>query len=136
MAETQFVSNAVRELRRQAPSFIVLKHADRFTHGVPDVSISGHRSTSWWEFKHADPDFKSPGVQELTMLRLANATQRAWYVIYYEVNRQVFIITPEELKKWPHSPYVRRIEGFNHRDVASNIINLHLEASSNDPVRL
>ena len=64
-----------------------LRHEERRggRSGVPDLSITGWFKTTWWEFKYADPDFDSEGLQELTMLRCAAIGAGGWYVIFEDV---------------------------------------------------
>lgn len=92
---SQFVSTA----RSILPSFQFMRHEDKFKHGVPDLSVTGRRFTSWWEFKLADPDFQSEGIQELTMKRL-DAAGFARYIIYEKDPKQIFIVRPDDLRDW------------------------------------
>jgi hypothetical protein len=108
MTENHLTSRLANVWREQLKSFTVFKHADRFTHGVPDFSVSGHGIVSWWEVKYADPGFESPGIQELTMIRLHAATKgRAHYIIFAEPqpprfeHEQTLILTPQDLVTWP-----------------------------------
>ena len=78
--EAELKSKFSTELRRQLPGFYVLQYA---TNGAPDREIVGCSITSRWEMKHATPDFKSPGDQELLCCRLA-AVAHCRYVIWYE----------------------------------------------------
>jgi len=104
MNEAAFITHLTGHLRK-ATKFVVFKHADRFTHGVPDISMTGNSVTSWWELKVADPEFDSPGIQELTMIRLA-AGGCARYLIYS--HGTIRIVEPRNLRNWngniPH-PY-------------------------------
>ena len=68
------------ELKRQAPDFLILRYA---TNGAPDRSVVGNGRQSNWEFKHATPDFRSPGDQELMCARLTKAGH-CQYVIWME----------------------------------------------------
>lgn len=91
--------------RRTMPGFLFLRHEDKFGHGVPDLTITGLKKTSWWEFKLADENdgFPSEGIQELTMKRLAAYGGIAFYVIYKQIARkqyQAFIVHPDDLSVW------------------------------------
>lgn len=69
------------ELKRQAPGFLVLQYA---TNGAPDRSVVGNGRQTNWEAKHATPDFRSPGDQELMCCRLA-VQGHCRYVIWLEL---------------------------------------------------
>jgi hypothetical protein len=86
-------------LRQQLPGFVCQRHEERFTAGWPDISVTGHRRTSFWEVKHGTPSWQSRGIQDLTMLRLARASFHARYIIYHEQRgvKRTLIIRPELL---------------------------------------
>jgi len=105
MTETSLVAGLVNVLRTELKGAVIFKHADRFTHGIPDISITS-RHTLWWEVKYADPDFKLPGIQELTIKRLGTA---AFYVIFAERQplvpaRTTFIVSPHCIGEWWAQP--------------------------------
>lgn len=113
--------------------FVLFRHEDRSTFGIPDISATGYNKSSWWEFKHAiarhpggEPDFKSRGNQELSMLRLASAGY-ARYVIYEERGdiKRVLIVHPKKLSEWM-TMYDSFTTGFNHRWVADQIRRVHV----------
>lgn len=81
--ESDYKAALMRELR-SSPGCVALRHEDRFTSGIPDISVTRGGRTSWWECKHANPGIKSEGIQELTMLRLA-AAGYARYIVWEEV---------------------------------------------------
>ena len=68
------------EMRRQLPSFYVLRYA---TSGAPDREIIGNTFTTRWEMKHGTPGFESPADQELMCCRLATVAH-CRYVIWWE----------------------------------------------------
>lgn len=105
MNETSIVSKLTTALRRDLKTFVILKHADRFTHGVPDISVTGCGLTSWWEVKLANPTFDSPGIQELTMLRLAK-NGFARYIVFRDDPKSTRIVAPSELGHWTEIPVV------------------------------
>jgi len=67
-------------LKAAQPTWLSLLQS---TAGAPDRAIAGDGQTSWFEFKHATPDFRSPGIQELLCARLEEQSQ-CWYVIWAE----------------------------------------------------
>lgn len=88
-----------RELARLRPEFVVLTYA---TAGAPDRSITGCGVTTHWEFKHATPGFRSPGLQELTCMRLA-VQGACRYVIWYESasgqDKRTLIVHPQRFSE-------------------------------------
>lgn len=111
-------------IRKVKPRYVVLRLEDRFTHGIPDISITGNQRQSWWEVKKASPKFTGQGIQELTMLRLARQCE-AFYLVYYEVKKEqrTYIIHPTKIGiPLEDLPYE---EGFNHEHVLATILQVH-----------
>lgn len=67
-------------LKLELPNFVVLLQG---TVGAPDRAIVGNGVTTFWEMKHATPDFDSPGIQELMCQRL-EVRGHCRYVIWQE----------------------------------------------------
>lgn len=115
------------ELARMLPEFIVQYMASA---GSPDRSISGAGLTTHWEMKHATPTFISPGLQELTCMRLA-VVAHCRYVIWYEnVNgdeQRTMIVHPREIHNrtswYLHSEV--STPGFDHRWLVEQIRKAH-----------
>jgi len=125
MTEAILKGNLVKELRLSFPSFVIIRHEDSFTHGIPDISIDGNKITSWIEVKYANPTFASKGIQELTMLRLANASH-AFYVVYFEKagNKRTYFIAPHDIGNSIES-WCNYVDGFNHKWIIENIKGVH-----------
>ena len=123
--EAKLKTKLVEHLRKMYPGYVVLRHEDRFTFGIPDISVTGHGRTSWWEAKHANPDFESLGYQELTMLRLS-AGGYARYIIWEEIGdvKRTLIVHPKLLCDWSsrHESYS---VGFNHHWMGEQIQKVH-----------
>lgn len=83
------------ELKRRAPDFLVLQYA---TNGAPDREVVGLGHTTRWEMKHATPDFRSSGDQELMCTRLA-AAAHCRYVIWQQRGgiKKTMIVHPREV---------------------------------------
>lgn len=111
-AELQASSlDALKELCGESFFAMTLQHVRKSGH--PDAAISALQSTSWWEFKHATPRFKSPGIQEYTCVRLSHRSY-CRYVIYFEEGaiRKTLIVRPEALAGCKGR--VERIESIEH----------------------
>lgn len=83
----------------KCPGFVPLRHEDVRTSGIPDLSYTGLGKTSWWEFKHATPDWSTSGIQELTCMRLA-VSGICRYVFWHEVDdfRETRIYVPGKMQ--------------------------------------
>lgn len=126
MSEKSLVESLVRIARRELKGFVVFKHADRFTHGVPDISSTGSGKTTWWEVKHADPTFDSPGIQELTMKRL-DAAGYARYIIFRQQPKMTFIVRPVDLANWDLDKNILSFVGFDLNAVVETMWKAHLQ---------
>jgi len=105
---------------------VVLKHADRFNTGYPDMTVTWSHATSWWEVKFYDNEmFDAPQLQHLTCRRLA-AQGTCYYVIYERRHdvRLTRIVAPKDLDTWAQSKHVAK--GFHHHWVAEFISHSHL----------
>lgn len=95
--EADLKSALTRELKRQLPGFLVLHYA---TNGAPDREVVGGGISSRWECKHATPDFRSPGDQELMCMRLAEVGH-CRYIIWCEswsgLNPRTLIVHPRQV---------------------------------------
>ena len=108
----------------------ILRHEDKNTAGIPDISVTWRRRTSWWEVKYANPSVESRGVQDFTLQALA-ANGFARHIVYAQEKvfgipaKAVYIVKPEDIADW-REKHERRIFGFDHKRVASHIIGVHL----------
>ena len=94
------------EVMKRAPRIIrgakVLKHCDKATSAIPDVSMSWAGFTAWIEMKYLrkrDTLKKIVDMDQLIMCNeLATTTDgRCWIVVYEEDPRQMTIWTPQVL---------------------------------------
>lgn len=83
-----------------APHFqlFVTTHQDVRKRGIPDLAVHGAGRTTWWEFKHATPNFKSQGIQEVQCRKLAQYSF-CRYIIYcnHDGTRATWIVHPKEV---------------------------------------
>lgn len=129
MNEKTLLLKMVKQLNKDLPNATIFKHADRVTAGIPDVSVTWKRMTTWLEVKYANPDLHDRGMQNLVMKQLA-LSGSAWYVIYDQVQEQTIIVRPGELEDgmWRkllqcHAP------GFDHKLVSWFVRRLHEKGS-------
>jgi hypothetical protein len=124
--EAKLKSDFIKEIKAHSHGVVIIHHEDVRTSGIPDISITFNGRTTWWELKHATPQFDSPGIQELTMLRL-NAHGFARYLIYYEskvASRQTLIVDPKYLDVYETLPEMR-FSGFNSCDLIHQVMAAH-----------
>lgn len=123
--EAELKAKFTRELKRQLPTFLVLQYA---TNGAPDREIVGNGVTSRWESKHATPQFKSPGNQELLCMRLA-AHGHCRYVVWWERDgaERTLIVHPlqiHERASWNLNEEAS-CDGFNMRWLVDQVRQVH-----------
>jgi len=105
--------------------FVMFRHEDRTTHGIPDLSITKNRRTVWIEFKYADPTFSNRGIQELTMLRLASIGLAFYVVFYFNPKTKVertYIVDPKDIGS-DLSLWVDFVEGFEYAFILERILD-------------
>jgi hypothetical protein len=65
--EADYTRKIVKALKQRLPNAVTFKHADMFTMGVPDYSVTRGGVTTWFEAKHLDEaknwDFSTPDYQ-------------------------------------------------------------------------
>ena len=107
MNERKITEEVLAELRKLRGA-VVLKHADRFTKGVPDLSVSVLGGTSWIELKYLRKKARLRDVVDTLQLtlchELATTTNgRCWVVVFEEEPRRVTVWQPQALFRhlWP-----------------------------------
>ena len=124
--EAKLKASLMRAMQERYPKFVVIAHTEALRSGVPDWSITGRGQTTWWEFKHAAPNFKSTGIQELTCARLALAGI-CRYVIWYENeeggDKHTLIVHPASLADWMN-PLVK-FTGHDMADLSDAVARYH-----------
>jgi hypothetical protein len=127
--ESSLKLKLVTALKAWCPEFVLLRHEDYITSGIPDLSVTGNGRTTWWEVKHGTPDFESKGIQELTLKRLARAGY-ARYIIFKEnsdgSNKRIFIVHPDKIGNWEVAEEgVVGWLGFDYKTLALHIRSEH-----------
>lgn len=124
MDEAKLKDDLTAYLRANLLRFVIFRHEDRSTYGIPDLSVTGLTRTSWLEVKFANPDCRSRGNQDLSMLRLANVGL-ARYVIFslVEKHRYTSIVEPKVYKEWQTSG--DHVSGFAFDWIAEQIRRMH-----------
>jgi hypothetical protein len=135
MNERQLCVKLHERFKELNTPFVWKRHEDGTTAGIPDISVDGLRRTTWWEVKHASPDFSSFGLQELMMLRLATHAWAAFYIIYetrksgrMDESRFTYIVHPSHFANW-RDLFKSKWSGHAHKEVARFIHEAHLNAN-------
>lgn len=122
MTEASVRSALVKKLRRYK-DWTVLRHEDHYTSGIPDISVTGNKITSWWECKlrHGSEQLPTKGIQQFLVEQLAEHGYAA-YIVYHEQPPQVFIFIPEQ---FPDIAYAISPPGLDHDWVVRYIRQVH-----------
>lgn len=104
MREAEFTRKLLRALRSRdtLKDAVIFKHADRFSAGIPDFSVTLNERTTWWEVK----------VKPNTMTKL-----QSWFLA--KLGATAFCIRATQDGKW--------VEIFNARYGYSNQFNAAIE---------
>lgn len=120
MTEKELKDRLVYWFRIRLPKAVVLRHEDKNTAGVPDLSVTYKGHTVWLEVKYANPGIEGRGLQKFTCLRLSNQGD-CWYVIYEKAHgyRRTLIVDPEYVAKdkIENTPDECMTPGFDHEFV-------------------
>ena len=134
MTESSLKEATVRQCKLVMPGCKVMKHQDMFGAGVPDISVTWHGRTTWWEFKVAWSGKEPAGrtQQKMACLELAGAGV-CYYVIFTvsksekpDMINRTEIVHPKRVVRdpWPYEPIIRW-SGLAHREVAEFIRTKH-----------
>jgi len=119
--ETKPKRQLVERLKHDLVGAVVLRHEDHFRAGIPDISVTWHKLTTWLEVKHADPYLSGSGIQLHLAGQLADQGF-CWFIIYYEdeTAKRTLIVHPSEVYRdsWKElSDSSRMAQGFDHKFV-------------------
>lgn len=128
MTEADLKDQLVAHLRAEFRGAVILRHEDKGTAGIPDLSFTWLGKTTWIEAKFANPYVRGKGLQDLICMRLA-AAGNCWYVVW-EVKQGVkrtLIVHPKDIQagQLENTPDERMNVGFDHRLVASFLRRQH-----------
>ncbi len=117
----------VKALEATMPGSETIKHSDAFTAGIPDLSHSWFRITTWAEVKlDKGKGVKSRKIQERLCGRLARSS-RCVYVVYSMRSKQKNVTIRHPTGNHPlECPILREFQGFDHAAVAEYIRSEHL----------
>jgi hypothetical protein len=101
-SESELTRPLLKALETAMLGSVVTKHSDRFTFGIPDISIDWI-NTAWLEVKATEGEkiehHKNWGRQLIDCRRRERATHRCWFVVYRQILgvKSIVIIRPREV---------------------------------------
>lgn len=137
MNESKLRSALTKSLTKELPRAKVLRHEDKYTAGIPDLSVTWRGYTIWLEVKYAKNSLKrGKAIQQYTTNWLMQQGL-CWYIIYRELNpmftstkendRQIIILDPKNI--YSPSDWATLgdlvVPGFDHKAVAQFIRRYH-----------
>lgn len=133
MNEATCKAATIQRCKTLMPGCVILRHEDLFRSGVPDMSVTWHGRTSWWEAKVAWEGREPTGKkqQKITCFRLAEHGI-CFYVIFTVSKGQnsgiirTEIVHPSNVLHgaWPYRP-VTGWTGLAYREVAEFMRSKH-----------
>lgn len=126
--ESQLKSELGEAIKKLESRAVWLRHEDKISAGIPDISITTAGRTLWVEAKRSDMDgrWKTRGIQHLTCKRLADVGL-CYYVIYRYDLDCVDVVLPYSIQ--PPGSYRAeerraRVQGFDQMEVAKRLLEV------------
>lgn len=120
-------------LQAGLPSAVALRYEDRYTRGIPDLSISWRGHTSFWEIKYADPHCVTSKVQHYLCEQLDTHGFHCRYIIFQRGiarprksrPRQIRVVKPADFDHWAHLGLVLCEGRFDYAALVDHIEQVH-----------
>jgi hypothetical protein len=124
-SETEVKGKLVKYLKQELRNAVIFRHEDKYSAGIPDISLTDNGFTLWIEVKHVTPKkpFKSTGLQTHTAQRLENRG-RCVFVIFEETKEEhqlTVIMFPKFIDKFNTGKMI--IQGFDFQFILDFIKN-------------
>ena len=130
--ESWYQGKLIKAIKKVMPDAVVLKLADKYLMGIPDLCIVYNDVTSWWELK-VWREVRTPkltdfgkGVQRNMAQRL-NLEGICMYIIFIDrlngKDQQVWIVDPNDIDL---EDVKEEIEGHDYAEVARVIAACHI----------
>lgn len=99
MSEGRICSTLVKVLRGELPKYVVYKHADRVTAGIPDISATGDGMTTWMEVKYRVKRTPLECGQQMLMAVRLEREGSCIYAIFERLGqrKRTLIVSPAQL---------------------------------------
>jgi len=123
----------MRQIQTQIPEALAIRYEDRYTGGIPDLSISWRGQTSFWEIKYADPSCVTSKVQHYLCDQLDTHGFHCRYIIFqrgipkrsHPRPRQIRIVKPTDFDHWAHLGLVVSDGRFDYDALVDHIATVH-----------
>ena len=133
MTEATVRRDLMRQLQIQIPAAVAIRYEDRFTKGLPDLSISYNGRTSFWEIKYADPRCVTSKVQHYLCTQLDTQGFHCRYLIFQRgigrpTNprpRQIRVVKPQDFDHWDRLGLVLSDGLFDYAAVGDHFLTVH-----------
>lgn len=128
MNESTYTQDLLAKIRAKHPEWVVLKHCDRFTKGIPDLSVSNGLKTLWLEVKHAkasqDLDDPRDWVDNTVQMELT-ARLCGFYLVYHSGLRQYLWAPAVEVRqRWREATAIDEMyiaDGKGYAEIISHL---------------
>lgn len=128
--ESWYQGKLIKAIKKEMPDAVVLKLADKYLMGIPDLCIVYNDVTSWWELK-VWREVRNPKLTDFGKGVQRNMTQRlnsegiCLYVIFGDRGKDqwVWIADPDDLEL---TNIKEEIEGHDYAEVARVIAACHI----------
>jgi len=123
----------MRQLQIQIPAAVAIRYEDRFTKGLPDLSVSYNGRTSFWEVKYADPHCVTSKVQHYLCTQLDTQGFHCRYLIFQRGiarprsarPRQIRVVKPADFDQWEHLGLVLCEGRFDYSAFGCHLLAVH-----------
>ena len=103
--ESWYQAKLIKAIKKELPHAVVLKIADKYLLGVPDLCVTFNGKTSWWELKvwreSREPKLSDfgKGVQ-LNMAQRLSTEGICFYIIFVDrkIDKRILIVDPLDIE--------------------------------------
>lgn len=102
--ESSITSEMMAALRQESRKAVILKHADRFTFAIPDISVTYKGVTQWLEVKYVRRSYRELLGErniyvQIAMIGKLGRQGVGWFVVFYgDPVQYTDVLTAEQLK--------------------------------------
>jgi len=133
MTEATVRRDLMRQLQIQLPAAVAIRYEDRYTKGIPDLSVSYNGKTSYWEVKYADPHCTTSKVQHYLCTQLDHQAFHCRYLIFqrgiarptHPRPRQIRVVKPEDFHQWSSLGLVLCEGRFDYSAFGCHLLTVH-----------
>lgn len=104
MTEADLTNELMAALRQESRKAVILKHADRFTFAIPDISVTYLGVTHWLEVKYIRKSYRELLGErniyiQIAMIRKFGRQGVGWFVVFFgDPVQYTDVLTADQLK--------------------------------------